>query len=103
MRIEWATSARANLGELYAYIAEDSPLNAERFIERLFDAVEKLAEQPRIGRQVPEAEDRDDVRELIFNDYRIIYHLKSDCVYIVNVIHGSRDLQRMKVKPWEVK
>ena len=103
MRIEWATSARANLLELYDYIAEDSPQNAERFITRLFDAIDHLADQPKMGRHVPEADNRDDVRELIFHDYRIIYHLQTEYVYIVNVLHGSRNLQRLRVKPWEVK
>lgn len=103
MRIEWAASARANLQELYDYIAEDSSQNAERFITRLFDAIDQLADQPRMGRHVPEADNHDDVRELIFHNYRIIYHLQAEYVYIVNVIHGGRDLQRLKVKPWEVK
>ena len=54
MRIEWANGARVNLQELDDYIAEDSPQNAEGFLARLFDIVEKLADQPRLGRRVPE-------------------------------------------------
>ncbi len=103
MRIEWTTSARVNLQELYDYISKDSPRNAERFIARLFDAIDHLADQPKMGRAVPEADNGDDVRELIFQNYRIIYYLEAEYVYIVNVIHGSRDLKRLKVKPWEVK
>ena len=103
MRIEWATSAQANLQELYDYISKDSPQNAERFITRLFDAIDYLADQPKLGRHVPEADNCVDMRELIFHNYRIIYHLQAEYVYIVNVIHGSRDLERLKVKPWEVK
>ena len=103
MKIQWAASAQTNLRELYDYIAEDSPQNAERFITRLFDAIDHLADQPKMGRRVPEADNRDNIRELIFNNYRIIYLLQTESVYIVNVIHGSRDLQRLKVKPWEVK
>ena len=65
MRIEWPTSAQANLQELYDYISKDSPRNAERFIARLFDAMDHLADQPKMGHPVPGA-DNDDVRELIF-------------------------------------
>jgi len=84
------------------YIAEDSPENAYRFIERLFDAAEPLADQPKMGRHVPEAE-RQDMRELLYKDYRIIYRIKPEQVDILTVIHGSRDLKRLKMKPWDAK
>lgn len=45
---------------------------------------------------------RDDVRELIFQHYRIIYVIKPNCVFIASIIHGSRDLSRQATKPWEV-
>ena len=54
-----------------------------------------------MGRAVPEVE-REEVRELIFHNYRIIYLVKPDYLYIVAVVHGSRDLTRMESKPWEV-
>lgn len=54
-----------------------------------------------MGREVPEAE-HTDVRELIFQNYRIMYLVKNDYLYILAVIHGSRDLTRMDHKPWEV-
>ncbi|AJQ97858.1 type II toxin-antitoxin system RelE/ParE family toxin [Gynuella sunshinyii] len=37
-----------------------------------------------------------------FQNYRIIYLVKPDYLYIVAVVHGSRDLTRMESKPWEV-
>ena len=54
---------------------------------------------PELGRKVLEAEEREDVRELIFQGYRIIYLHYPDHVYIVTVIHGSRDLNSMKNIP----
>ena len=54
-----------------------------------------------MGREVPEAE-RGDVRELIFHNYRIMYLVRTDLLYIVAIIHGSRDLTRMENKHWEV-
>jgi plasmid stabilization system protein ParE len=62
----------------------------------------KLAEFPKIGRAVPEAEDRDDVRELIYQGYRIIYFTRPERVFIVTIIHGSRDLATKQVSPWDV-
>ena len=56
---------------------------------------------PELGRKVPEAEDREDVRELIFQGYRIIYLHQGEHVYIITVIHGTRDLTSMDNKPWD--
>lgn len=70
-------------------------------IDRIIQTTYLLEEQPLMGREVPEAE-RDDVRELIFQNYRIIYLVKPDYLYIVAMVHGSRDLTRMESKPWEV-
>lgn len=101
MRIEWAEPAELDLGDIYAYIARDVPIYAEQLIDRIINVTFLLQEQPFMGRIVPEAE-RDDVRELIFQNYRIIYLVKPGYLYIVAVVHGSRDLERMERKPWEV-
>ncbi len=71
--IEWSQRARTDIRDLKAYIAKDSPYYARRFTERIIASVEKLEDFPKIGRPVPEAESRDDVRELIYQGYRIIY------------------------------
>jgi plasmid stabilization system protein ParE len=99
--IEWSQRARADIRDLEAYIAKDSPYYARRFVERVIASVEKLEEFPKIGRPLPEAEGRDDVRELIYQGYRIIYLIKPDRVFIVTLMHGSRDLASEEVKPWE--
>jgi len=100
--IEWSQRARADIRDLKAYIAKDSPYYSRRFTERVIASVEKLEEFPKIGRPVPEAEGRDDVRELIYQGYRIIYLTKPDRVFIVTIMHGSRDLAGNEVKPWDV-
>ena len=101
MVIEWSARARTDLRELQSYIAQDSPHYARQFVEKIFKAVETLAEHPQIGRKVREA-NREDIRELIFQNYRIIYRIKPEHVYIVTVLHGGRDLAGQVVKPWEV-
>ncbi len=101
MRIEWAEPAELDLGDIYAYIARDVPIYAEQFIDQIIETASLLNEQPFMGREVPEAE-REDVRELLFQSYRIIYLVKADHLYIVAVIHGSRNLIGMEDKPWDV-
>lgn len=101
MVLEWSRRARADIRGLKTYIAKDSPYYARHFTERIIASVEKLKEFPKIGRVVPEAEGREDVRELIYRGYRIIYLIRSEHISIVTIIHGSRDLAAKEVKPWD--
>lgn len=99
MRIEWSAQARSDLRHLRDYIALDSPNYARQIIERIIGSVEKLSDHPRIGRRVPEA-NREDVRELIYQGYRIIYLLQSEVISVVTVIHGSRNLESQQNQSW---
>lgn len=101
MLIEWIDPALDDLETIRDYIGKDSPHYARQFIERIFDATEALQDHPKMGRPIPEA-DREDVRELIFQGYRIIYRTKPDRVQVLTVIHGSRNLATKEVKPWDV-
>lgn len=100
--IEWSHRARTDIRDLKAYIAKDSPYYARRFTERIIASMEKLTDHPKIGRTVPEAKGRDDVRELIYQGYRIIYLVRPERAFVVTIIHGSRNLAEEEVKPWEV-
>lgn len=37
----------------------------------------------------------DDLRELFVRNYRLIYHVTADVVYIIGFIHGARELWRL--------
>lgn len=100
--IEWSLRARTDLRDLKAYIAKDSPYYARRFTDRIITSVEKLVDHPKMGRPVPEAEGRNEVRELIYQGYRIIYMAQPGRIFIVTILHGSRDLATKEVKPWDV-
>ena len=102
MRLEWTEPVLDDLARLRAHISLDSPVYAEQFIGRIFEVAEKLIDFPRIGRGVPEAVDApEEIREIIFRDYRIIYWLKSEAhIQVLAVIHGARDIVGAEAKPW---
>jgi plasmid stabilization system protein ParE len=102
MRVSWSEPALEDLAGIQAHIAKDSPYYARQFIERIFDAAEMLEDFPELGRKVPEADYQEHIREILFQNYRIIYLCQADQVYVLAVIHGSRDLQGMEHKPWAV-
>ncbi len=101
MLIEWTDFAIEDMIAIRDHIAKDSLYYAHNFIECLFEVTNKLEDFPEIGRRVPEAEEHNDIRELIYQGYRIIYLVSVDQIKILAVIHGSRDLQGWKVKPWD--
>jgi plasmid stabilization system protein ParE len=72
MLVNWTEPALEDLANIKAYIAKDSQFYARRFIERLFEAAEQLAGFPQLGRMEPEANYQDHIREIFFQNYRII-------------------------------
>ena len=90
-KLIWTEPALADLEAIYDFIAKDSEYYASSFLEELIQQPEKLIDFPGIGRIVPEA-DQDDIRELIFQNYRIIYQLDEVKIMILTVIHGKREL-----------
>ena len=89
--VAWSISALDDLEAICQYIERDSPRQAVLFAERVFGAVGRLAGFPRSGRIVPELS-RDDVREIIFDRYRVIYRLSGERVEVIMVHHAMRQL-----------
>ena len=101
MRIVWTEPAVEDLRELHAYIARDSETYASGFVERITLAADRLGDFPNIGRIVPET-NNENVRELLYQRYRVIYRVKGNTIEILSVIHGGRDLEEIKPAPWDV-
>jgi toxin ParE1/3/4 len=101
MKIVWTEPAVEDLRELQAYIARDSEMYASGFVERIVLAADLLIDHPKLGRVVPETND-ENLRELIYQRYRIIYRIRNDCIEMLSVIHGARDLEHLKPAPWEI-
>jgi plasmid stabilization system protein ParE len=99
--VRWTLTASADLESIETFIAVDSVLHAVHFVDRLVASTEKLAASPRVGRVVPEFR-RDDLREVFFRGYRIVYRVDGTAVTILRVVHGARDLQGLAGRePWE--
>ncbi|MBI3457978.1 MAG: type II toxin-antitoxin system RelE/ParE family toxin [Candidatus Rokubacteria bacterium] len=100
--LRWSLTAEEDLRAIEDFIAKDSVLHAVHFVDRLIEAAEQLTHAPKIGRVVPEF-NRDDLRELLFRAYRIVYQLRGETVTVLRVVHGARDLARlMRRESWIV-
>ncbi len=91
MKIQWSPLAVERIGEISDYIAQDSPMAAERWVHSIFGWVEQIKDFSKSGRSVPGI-GRKDIRELIIANYRIIYRLEPKVVSILTVRHSRQIL-----------
>jgi plasmid stabilization system protein ParE len=88
-RVIWLRQAIDHLDQIATYIAQDSPHNAWRVVADLLDAGDDLKLFPERGHLVEE-DSHKRMREIPKHGYRLIYHIRSETVIILGVIHGSR-------------
>lgn len=95
MKITWTAKAVTNIKDIKEYIAHDSRYYAKVFTSKIISYVKKLAHLPKLGRVVPELE-REDIRELIYQSYRIIYRVNTDQnrITILLIVHGAKDIRQ---------
>ena len=86
MKIQWSPLAVERISEISDYIAQDSPMAAERWVHSIFDRVGQIKDFSKSGRSVPEIK-RKDIRELIIANYRIIYRIEPTIISILTVRH----------------
>ena len=65
---------------------------ARIFASQIVEKASVLESFPKVGRVVPES-NREDTREILYGNYRIVYRLESDDVQILTVHHSARLLQ----------
>jgi toxin ParE1/3/4 len=88
-KLIWSPRALADLDSACEFISRDSPRYASLFVERIVAAIEGLSLHPLLGAIVPEY-GMEEIRERLFQNYRIIYRVSSDLVEIVAIIHAAR-------------
>ncbi|MEN8141718.1 MAG: type II toxin-antitoxin system RelE/ParE family toxin [Thermodesulfobacteriota bacterium] len=91
MKIIWSPLAAERATEIADYIAFDNPKAAQDWIDTIFKKIETLKSSLKLGRVVPETE-REEVREILYRNYRIIYHLSVQKISILTIRHGKQIL-----------
>jgi addiction module RelE/StbE family toxin len=84
--VRWSARALRDIAEIFEYIAADSDQAAVGVSDRIFQAAERLAVMPRLGR----ASELRRRRELVVDQYIILYAIHRDEVLIQTVRHGAR-------------
>lgn len=91
MKIIWSPKATDRVIEIGEYIAQDSLSRANKWIKAIFNEVKILKKFPQNGRKVPETK-RNDIRQILFGNYRIIYKIDKNKLSILTIRHGKQIL-----------
>jgi toxin ParE1/3/4 len=94
-QVRWTGGAKEDVAAIAAYVSRESGDRAEQLREHLVDAAARLAIHPLRGRVVPELHDfgLDFWRELVVENYRIVYRVEGRRVLIGLVLDGRRDVE----------
>ncbi len=93
MKVFWTEQAWQQLVEIESFVARNNPDAASRLVDRLVARGDTLASNPTRGRKLPEMP-RSGFRELIVDNYRIVYRRTPKNVEVVTVFEGHRLLRR---------
>ena len=85
--------AEQDLLEIWLYIAEDSPVNADRFLDRLEGKALNLARAAQIGADRPDL--APGLRSFPVDRYVLYYRASTNGIELVRVLHGSRDIEHV--------
>ena len=83
--------ARADLREIWLYIARDNPEHATRFLRSIDEKCRTLADFPMMGRSRPEL--GPELRSFPVGHYAIFYRPLENGVEIVRILHQARDIE----------
>ncbi len=87
------------LWAIWTFIAEDNPGAATRLVEAAHETFSMLAANPELGRRRklrnPRLRGVRSFRVSGFDNYLIFYRAVSECIQVLHVYHGARDLDAL--------
>lgn len=93
-RLTLSGPARADLLEIWLFVAADSPTAADRLLDRIQRRCEGLARMPRLGRLRPDL--APDIRSFAVGRYLVLYReAKGGGIEVARVRAGEMDLPRL--------
>jgi len=91
LRVDVSHRARSDILDIHSYIAGHNPAAADRLLVRFSQRFDELREFP-LGRDRGEL--GPSLRGLLIDGYIAFYIVEPECIVIVRVIDGRRDIER---------
>lgn len=93
-KIMYSRLAKRDLEEMGDYIAEEykSPISARKTVNKMQDAIDRLAEYPHSGAPLSARyEDVGDYRYIVSGNYLAFYRIVNDIVFVDRILYSRRD------------
>jgi toxin ParE1/3/4 len=92
-KVSITRSAEQDFLDIWNYICDDSKLKAKKFVNRIETEIASLKKYPQRCPVINESEFFGiEYRHLVIGNYRIIFKIDAENIYIMRIIHGSRIL-----------
>ncbi len=88
-----APLAESDLIDIWLYVSEDQPTNADRLLDRLNEAVMGIVEEPGIGTDRPELPG--ELKIFPVGNYNLYYRVDAKKVELVRVLPSWRDVEKI--------
>ena len=95
-RLIWTDPALKDLEAIAEYIALDKPDAARRYVQRVFQVVERLAQFPQSGSVPPEIPHLP-YRQVVILPCRIFYRLEGKDILVVFVMRSERKFRETEL------
>ena len=94
--IKWTATAIQSIEDIYLFLAEKSPIAAERIAEEIFNRPEQLKKFPESAQQEESLKFlKKGHRYLVISNYKIIYTRKENIIFIELVFDTQQDPKKL--------
>ena len=90
-KVIWTEGALTDIESIAQYIEKDSFFYASSVVSKIIDISKLISTFPLSGRMIPE-EENEFVREHFVYNYRLIYEIQGNIVYVLAIVHSKRML-----------
>lgn len=104
--IHYSAESRRDLDDIWDYIVSElqNRVAAERVVDRILDAVERLKDFAEMGALLSSVADvGGDYRFLVSGNYTVFYRVNGRDVFIDRVLYGRRDYLRVLFRDMSMK
>jgi plasmid stabilization system protein ParE len=91
--VRWSSRAEEEFEIVITSVSRYSTDYAASLRGRVVRSTARLADLPRMGRVVPEV-GNDLFRELVVDNYRVLYRVQQDVVMVVGIVDARRDFHQ---------
>lgn len=94
MKVITKADAKKDLLQIKWYIEQDSKFYANKTVNEINKRIKNLLLFPEMGRVIDKDEN---IRQIIYKSYKILYKFDSKNIYILHIIHHSRNISYLKL------